>query len=92
MTVKWKSSQPAGTSGTVYSIYRGLSGATPTLLDTVGPREFVDTTIPAGSTGVSYYIKAKRSGKTSVNSPTLAILFGRAANGQLTVASVKMAA
>lgn len=91
-TLKWKSSQPTGASGTVYSIYRGINNAEPTLLDTVGPRQFVDETIPAGSTGVVYYIRAKRSGKVSVPSANLQVRFGRAANGQMTIASVKMAA
>lgn len=92
LTLKWKSSQPAGAQGTVYSIYRGLNNDAPTLLDTVGPRTFVDENVPAGTTQVTYYIKAKRSGKVSVPSANLQIRFGRANNGQLTISSVKMAA
>lgn len=91
-TLRWKSSQPAGASGTVFSIYRGLNDDEPTLLDTVGPRTFTDEGIPAGTRTVAYFIKAKRSGKTSPASAMFTVRFGRTASGQLRIASTKLAA
>ncbi|MBY0309287.1 MAG: hypothetical protein K2Q09_11140, partial [Phycisphaerales bacterium] len=78
--------------GTVFAVYRGLNNDAPTLLETVGPRTFVDETIPVGTTKVTYYLKAKRSGKSSPPSQNLLIQFGRAANGQMTITGVKLAA
>jgi hypothetical protein len=92
ITLRWKSSQPAGASGTVFSIYRGLNNAEPTLLETVGGRSFTDESVPAGVGSVAYAVRAKRSSKQSAFSPSLLLRFGRGSEGQLTLKSVKLAA
>lgn len=92
ITVRWKSRQPAGASGTVFSIYRGLNNAEPTLLETVGGREFIDEGVPAGTSTVTYAVRAKRSNKQSGFSASLQLRFGRGAEGQMTLKQVKLAA
>jgi hypothetical protein len=82
IVVKWKASQPQGASGTVYSITRAFNNApTFTLIDVVGGKEFVDSTVPLGTTNVSYIIIAKRAGTSSVPSDRLTIQFGRTGVG-----------
>lgn len=77
LVLTWKSRQPRGASGTVYSVYRGLDGATPTLLENAGTRGYTDETIPAGTRSVCYYVRAHRSGKVSVPSANLFVALGR---------------
>lgn len=59
---KFKSNNPVGSSGTVYQVWRR---ATPDgafeYLGGTGSKEFVDSTIPAGSSQVTYQIQAVRS-------------------------------
>jgi hypothetical protein len=62
LTLKWKCPNPAGSSGTLYQVFRRN---TPTgdfnYLGASGTKSFVDATIPAGSGGVTYQIQAVRS-------------------------------
>lgn len=89
IVVKWKATQPRGATGTVYSITRALNNAPNfTLIDVVGEKQFVDSTVPLGTTNVSYVIIAKRSGASSVPSERLTLQFGRTgvgSNGGLTI-------
>jgi hypothetical protein len=62
LTLKWKCPNPRGTSGTIYQIWRRTSPTGEfTYLAGTGTRSFVDATIPAGSTAVTYQIQAVRS-------------------------------
>jgi hypothetical protein len=61
VTLKWKCANPPGISGTNYEVQRKIGGAEFVTLGTVGSRKFSDTTLPAGSTGVTYQITAFRS-------------------------------
>ena len=62
LTLKWKCPNPPGSSGTLYQVSRRN---TPTgdfnYLGASGTKKFVDATIPAGSSGVTYQIQAVRS-------------------------------
>lgn len=80
VVVRWKARQPA--QGTVYSITRAFNNApTFTLIDVVGEKQFVDSTVPLGTSSVSYVIVAKRSGTTSTPSERLTVQFGRTGVG-----------
>lgn len=94
--VKWKTSQPAGVSGVIYSVRRALDGGEYVLLDSVGGKVFIDQTVPIGTTSVSYIIKAKRGTQSSDWSEALTVRFGRVGGGLSIMSSesgpVKMAA
>lgn len=93
VVVKWKASQPRGASGTVYSVTRAFNnGANFTLIDVVGEKQFVDSTVPLGTSSVSYIVTAKRSGTSSVPSERLTIQFGRVGLGSgLTIVGTEFA-
>ena len=84
--VKWKTSQPAGVSGVIYSIQRSLDGGAYALLDSVGGKTFTDETVPVGTQSVAYIIKAKRGNQMSDWSEALTVRFGRVGGG-LTITS-----
>jgi len=75
--VKWKTSQPAGVSGVIYSVRRSVDGGAFTLLDSVGGKMFTDETVAIGTQSVSYALKAKRGTQASEWSESLTIRFGR---------------
>jgi hypothetical protein len=58
----WTSNNPVGSSGTVYQLWRRVTadGAFEYVGGT-GDKQFVDSTIPAGSSQVTYQIQAVRS-------------------------------
>lgn len=91
--VKWKTSQPAGVSGVIYSIRRsvdmGQGDAGYVLLDSVGGKEFIDTTVPVGAASVSYAVQAKRGTQVSGWSEALTVKFGRASGGGLSISSAE---
>lgn len=62
LNLKWKCPNPAGTSGTVYQVYRRVGGTGEfTYLGGSGAKLFVDATVPAGATQLTYQIQAVRS-------------------------------
>ncbi len=91
VVVKWKASQPA--QGTVYSITRAFNNtANFTLIEVVGEKQYVDSTVPLGTSSVAYVIIAKRAGTTSTPSERLTIQFGRTGvgSGGLTIVGTQM--
>src|SRR5439155_25688357 len=62
LELAWKCPNPPGSSGTIYQVWRR---ATPLAefeyLGGSGDKRFADTTIPAGSSQVTYQIQAVRS-------------------------------
>ncbi len=81
LTLAWKCPNPAGTSGTIYQIYRSIGRSTEfTYLGGAGKRTFIDTTIPAGATQLTYQIQGVRS---SAIGPwaSFNVLFGTNAGG-----------
>lgn len=62
LNLKWKCPNPAGTSGTMYQIWRRIGGSGDfTYVGGVGEKKFVDDTLPAGSSAVTYQMQAVRS-------------------------------
>ena len=80
--VTWKTAQPKGVSGVIYTVRRSIDGGPFVLLDSVGEKEFVDDTVMTGTTTVQYTVQCKRGRKTSVLSPALAIRFGQQGGGR----------
>lgn len=83
--VSWKTSQPRGVSGVIYSVQRSIDGGAFVLLDSVGEKQFIDETVPTSATTVSYNVKAKRGSQSSGWSSALAIRFGRVGGGGFTI-------
>jgi hypothetical protein len=79
----WKCASPRA-SGTVYQVYRRIGGTGEfTYLGGCGTKKFVDTTIPAGATQVTYQIQAVRS--TAVGEwAQFNVNFGTGSSGAMT--------
>lgn len=80
LSLKFKCANPVGTQGTIYHVYRSLTGEPGTYeyLGGGGTKEFTDATCPAGVPMVYYSIQAVRStafGETS----EFVVKFGSAA-------------
>lgn len=62
VTITWKCANPPGSTGTIYQVWRRIGAAGEfSYAGGTGAKKFVDATIPAGSTGVTYQIQAVRS-------------------------------
>jgi hypothetical protein len=60
--LKWKCANPAGSTGTLYQVWRRTSADGEFVyLGGSGTKDFVDETLPAGSTAVTYQIQGVRS-------------------------------
>ena len=96
VTLKWKCANPAGTSGTVYNVYRRPAGTPESAyapIGVVGTKNFTDTTIPASSAatgGVIYKVVAQRAEISGTPSPELNVYFGfgGGGGGGFTISSV----
>ena len=88
VTLKWKCANPAGTSGTIYQVWRR---DTPTgdfnYLGGTGSKSFDDATIPAGSGGVTYQIQAVRSTAVGLWAQ-FNVNFGVSSGGEMTASVV----
>ena len=88
VTLKWKCPNPAGTSGTIYQVWRR---DTPTgdfnYLGGTGSKSFEDATIPAGSGGVTYQIQAVRSTAVGLWAQ-FNVNFGVSSGGEMTASVV----
>ncbi len=68
LVLQWKCNNPAGSTGTIYQVYRRAATASEfAFIGASGSRKFIDDTLPAGTTGVTYQIIAVRS--TSEGAP-----------------------
>lgn len=93
LILRWKTSQPSGVFGVIYSVQRSLDDGPFVLLDSVGEKEFVDMTVPLGTQSVSYTIRAKRGQQVSAWSPAYTVRFGRSlTSGALTITGTERAA
>ena len=62
LEVSFKNSNPKSASGVVYQVFRRFGGAGAfTFLCNTGEKRFVDTSIPAGTSQVTYQVRAIRS-------------------------------
>ncbi|HYE63328.1 MAG TPA: hypothetical protein VD997_15155 [Phycisphaerales bacterium] len=86
LTLKWKASNPAGSSGTSYIVRRRLPGETEfAFLGVTGTKSFTDTTLFAGPDSVQYTVQGQRAGLSSPVSAILTVNFGRLPGGGLTI-------
>ncbi len=89
LVLNWKCTNPQGTSGTIYQLWRriGFDGEF-VYIGGSGTREFTDETLPAGSSMVTYQIVAWRS-TTQGPAAQFNVNFGVGPSGLgMTVASV----
>ena len=62
LALAWKNTNPKSASGVVYQVFRRTDPTGPfEYLGGTGEKKFVDATLPAGSTQVSYQVQAVRS-------------------------------
>lgn len=61
LTIGWKSANPRGTQGTIYQVWRKIGNGDFEYVGGTGSKHFVDTSIPPGTTSVTYQIQAVRS-------------------------------
>ncbi|HEX3355954.1 MAG TPA: hypothetical protein VHS31_03140, partial [Tepidisphaeraceae bacterium] len=62
LNLAWKCNNPAGTSGTIYQVWRRIGGVGDfSYLGGTGDKTFIDDTLPAGSSSVTYQVQAVRS-------------------------------
>lgn len=62
IVLKWKCNNPAGSSGTIYQIFRRDSAEGEfNYVGGTGAKKFLDQTIPAGTSSVTYQMQAVRS-------------------------------
>ena len=82
--LKWKCSNPPGSSGTVYQVFRQIGGAGEfKYLGGAGEKSFVDSSVPAGATQLTYQIQAVRS--TAIGMwATFNVNFGTNTGGAMT--------
>jgi len=59
--LKWKCDNPSGAQGTIYEVLRRFGDGPFAFVGATGVRAFLDDTIPAGSSPVTYQITAVRS-------------------------------
>jgi hypothetical protein len=57
----WKCDNPEGADGTIYQVKRQVDDGPFTIVGTVGEKEFLDETLPPGTTHCTYAVTALRS-------------------------------
>jgi hypothetical protein len=84
LILSWGCPNPAGATGTTYLVSRQVSGAGEfVVLGATGKKTFTDTALPAGTTAVTYRIRAQRS--TAQGLPAeFTVKFGTGSAGQVT--------
>jgi hypothetical protein len=90
LAFKWKCDNPAGSSGTLYHVYRKI-GTAPgefTFIGGSGARSFVDTTVPSGAATIVYQIQAARTTSVGVANEFV-VNFGMGSGGQMTASIVE---
>ena len=82
LTLKWKSTNSASSNGGYFEVSRRLAGqAGFSVIGGGGTREFLDGTIPTGSTLVSYIITPRRGTKVGTPSDQFNVQFGVGVGG-----------
>lgn len=86
----WKCKNPPGSRGTIYQVWRKIGAGEFTYVGGTGARKFVDSTVPAGTAGVTYQLQAVRS--TAVGDwAQFNVNFGMTAGGTMTAAVAEAA-
>lgn len=92
LKLRWKCPNPANAVGTVYQLSRRTGATGPfDVVGIVGKRSFVDTTLPADTSSVTYEIVAVRSTTTGVAN-RFVVNFGVSNGAAAVVGSPKLAA
>jgi hypothetical protein len=82
VTFRWKCNNPAGSSGTVYTIKRKLSNESQFLIiGAVGLRRFTDMSLPLGTPSVQYVAVAQRGEQVGLPSSPFTVQFGTGGGG-----------
>ncbi|MFT3685849.1 MAG: hypothetical protein QM783_13160 [Phycisphaerales bacterium] len=98
LVVHWKCTNPAGVSGVVYTVRRAIGAAPATTVGVTGEKKFSDTTIPAGSSSITYQVFGQRGSQIGPASNPVTVRFGSGGAMQVfeetadTSANVKLAA
>ena len=61
LTLKWKCPNPVGCTGVMYQVWRKVGTGDFEYVGGCGSKQFVDNTIPAGSSNITYQMQATRS-------------------------------
>lgn len=78
LTLRWKASNPAGTSGTAYIIRRKRPGEPEfSFIGVSGRKQFVDDTLVAGTDSVQYTVQGQRADASSPLSEIFTVNFGQ---------------
>lgn len=86
--LNWKCTNPEGAQGTAYEIQRKIGSGSFSIIGIAGGnKEYVDSTLPAGSSGVVYQVTGVRSGLRGPVSQ-INVNFGVGGGGGFTVTSV----
>ncbi len=92
LVLRWKASNPTGTSGTSYIIRRRLPGETGwTVVGFSGKKMFTDDTMVAGPDWVQYTVQGQRSDSSGPLSQIFVVSFGIAPGGGMTASVSSMA-
>ncbi|HYD02520.1 MAG TPA: hypothetical protein VEB22_14930 [Phycisphaerales bacterium] len=93
LTVRWSATQPKSVSGVVYQVQRVLGSAgTFATVGLTGTKSFIDASIPAGTARIQYRVIGQRGGLVSPASAVLDVRLSTNAAGEVSIASIKMAA
>ncbi|MFN0012851.1 MAG: hypothetical protein ACKVS8_14550 [Phycisphaerales bacterium] len=85
LTLRWKASNPPGTTGTSYIIRRKLPSETAfSFLGVTGSKKFIDNSFTAGPDSVQYTVQGQRADSAGAESDAFIINFGRTPSGQMT--------
>ncbi|MBL8879122.1 MAG: hypothetical protein JNG88_08385 [Phycisphaerales bacterium] len=85
LMLRWKASNPTGTSGTSYIIRRKLPSESEfSFIGVSGKKEFVDDSLVAGPDSVQYTVQGQRADSSGPLSPIFTVNFGRLPGGQVT--------
>ncbi len=85
LVLRWKASNPVGTSGTSYLVKRKLPTQSAFIfLGITGEKKFVDESFTAGPDSVQYIVQGHRAGSEGPESNVFTVNFGKAPGGGLT--------
>ncbi len=62
LALSWKCENPVNASGTIYIVSRSVNNGALEQLGMTGKKKFVDTSLPKGSTYITYQVRAMRGG------------------------------
>lgn len=61
LLLKWKCKNPPGCTGVMYQVWRSCDGGEFEYLGGAGQKSFIDSTVPAGTSAITYKIQGVRS-------------------------------